>query len=65
MPQINGLDFLTELRSSDNYTPFILMADCEKGKVLAKALNLGLKNGKIDFLQKIVYTCLITWVSKC
>lgn len=41
MPQKNGLEFLVELRSSGNFTPFILVADRERGEVLAKALNLG------------------------
>jgi PAS domain S-box-containing protein len=41
MPQKNGLEFLTELRSCGIFTPFILVAEREKAEVIVKALNLG------------------------
>lgn len=41
MPQKNGLDFLTELRSSSINTPFILVCENDRAEVIAKALNLG------------------------
>jgi PAS domain S-box-containing protein len=41
MPHKNGLEFLTELRQCGIMTPFILVADRERGEVLVKAINLG------------------------
>jgi len=41
MPQKNGLEFLEEIRSNGNLTPFILVTVREKIEVFIKALNLG------------------------
>jgi PAS domain S-box-containing protein len=41
MPKTNGLEFLSEIRDSDNNIPFIIFTGKSREEVAIKALNLG------------------------
>jgi len=41
MPEVNGLDFLKELRAEENHVPFILFTGEGREKIAMEALNFG------------------------
>ncbi len=65
MPELNGLEFLAELRNTKNFTPFVIFTGSEDDGIALQAQNLGarycqLKTGD----PAIVYRNLLTAVRK-